>query len=85
MTINEMLTLINAMESHFRAPLMSKNMLNLLWYDCTQDSVCVCSQDELAVRALFLAQEKETPIYTYIYHTLHTLFGKLDLMGCQVN
>ena len=28
MTINEMLTLINVMESHFRAPLVSKNMFS---------------------------------------------------------
>ena len=33
MAINEMLTLINAMESRFRAPLVSKNMLSPWWYE----------------------------------------------------
>ena len=62
-----MFTMINAMESHFRAPLVSKNMLNLWWYDRAQDSIHVCSQDECAVRAIFSAQEEKAFLYTHIY------------------
>ena len=68
-----------------------KSGFNELFPLYTQDSVRVCFQDEYAMRALFFsAQEEEAFLCTYIYiyinkyihtyHTLHTLFGPLDLM-----
>ena len=65
--IDEMFTLINPMESHFRAPLVSKNTLSRWWCEnpgsmsfslsTPKFSPCVCSE-EIAVRALLALQRK---------------------------
>ena len=88
MAINEMLNLINTMESHFCTPLVSKNMLSLWWYEnpgsmssslSTPKIQSVCAL-KTSVQCMPFFQPKKKK-YIYIYHTLHTLFGPLDLMG----
>ena len=99
MAINEMLTLINAMKSHFHAPLVSKNMLSLWWYKNPSSmssslstpkiqSMCslksaysVCPFQPPRRRSLHLHLCIYINKYIHIYHTFHTLFGPLDLMG----
>ena len=94
MTINEMFTFINAMESHFCATLVSKNMLSPWWYENSGSmSYSLFTPKIQSVSALktnvqcmpFFHPKKKKPyfalIYIHIYHTLHTLFGPLDLMG----
>ena len=50
-----------------------KSEFDELFFFYTQDSIRVCYQDNYAMRLFY--------IYIYIYHTLHTLFGPLNLMS----
>ena len=95
--IDEMLTLINPMESHFRAPLVSKNMLSPWW--CENPGSMSSSLSSPKIQSMcalktnvqcmpfFNPRRRSLPlhlyiyIYIHIYYTLHTLFGLLYLMG----
>ena len=89
-----MFAFINSMESHFRAPPVSKNMLSLWWYENSGSmSYSLFTRKIQSMSALkksvqcmpFFHPKEKKPyfalIYIHIYHTLHTLFGPLDLMG----
>ena len=98
MGINEMFTLINPMESYFRAPLMSKNTLNSWWCEnpgsmssslSTPKIQFVCSLKSACSVCPFLAPKKNRNLYLHLciytnkyIHIYHIL--PLDLM-CRLS
>ena len=79
-----MLTLINAMESHFRTSLVSNDMLNAWWSENPGSISSFLSTPKIQfvcvlwrVRAVcdFCTYGIYTNKYIHVYHITHILFG----------